>query len=246
METSCAAACRKAWQTGRSVIIIGGRGSAPFSAAPVAIPLLYVTAMRKLLILPLLFAAACDGGGGPSGSTQLTAAEAGELARAMFGMASSLADRGLPTIGGLNVAPMAGNSFTAPFNETVPCEPSGSTDIDGTVTFGFDDVALDMTLEADLSANPRSCAHRLENGDVIKISGDPDLDIHLAVTGLLGGRLTSLQVTETGAFTWTRGGASGGCSVNLASSLNEPTQMVTVTGTFCGFPVSETFPVSEG
>jgi hypothetical protein len=199
--------------------------------------------MRKLLILPLLLAAACDGGNGPSGSAELTAAEAAELSRVMFGMASDFATAGLPAIGGLNVAPMGQNSFTAPFHETVPCTPSGSTDLDGTVTFGFDDVDLDMTLEADLSARPEACAHRMENGGVIKISGDPDLDIHLAVAGVLGGRLNSMQVTETGAFQWTRGGASGRCSVNLASSLDEPTQMVTVSGTFCGFPVSETVPV---
>lgn len=198
--------------------------------------------MRKLLILPLLFVAACDGGGGPSGGAQLTAAEAGELTRAMFGMASSLANRGLPATGGLDVASLDRNSFTAPIRETVPCQPGGSTDLNGTVTLGFDDVALDMTLEGDLSANPRACAHRLENGDIIRISGDPDIDIHLSASAL-GGRLTSLQVTEAGAFTWTRGGASGRCAVNLASSLHEPTQMVTVTGTFCGFPVSETVPV---
>jgi hypothetical protein len=202
--------------------------------------------MRKLLILPLLFAAACDGGNGPTGSAELTAAEAAQLTRAMFGMASDLANNGLPQIGGLNVAPLEQNSFTAPIHETVPCTPGGSTEIDGTVTFGFDDVALEMTMEAEVSAAPQACAHRLENGDVIRISGDPDLDIHLAVAGVLGDRLTSMQVTETGAFTWTRGGASGRCSVNLASSLNEPTQMVTVSGTFCGFPVSETFPLAEG
>jgi hypothetical protein len=203
--------------------------------------------MRKLLILPLLFAAACDGGnGGPAGSTELSAAEAGQLSRAMFGMAASLTSGGIPGLAGLDAAPGDQNSFTAPIHKTVPCSPSGGTDIDGTVTLGWDDVTLAATMEADVSAAPRACAHRLENGDVIKISGDPDLDIQLAVAGVLAERITSMQVTETGAFTWTRGGASGRCSVNLASLLDAPTQMVTVSGTFCGFPVSETFPLAEG
>jgi hypothetical protein len=237
-----------AWHRGRSVIIIGDKGCAPFSAQPIATPLLYEPAMRKLLILPLLFVAACDGGGngGPTGSAELTAAEAGQLTRAIFGMAASLTSGGIPGLAGLDVAPRDQNSFTAPIHRTVPCSPSGSTDIDGTVTLQLDDVTQEATMEAAVSAAPRACAHRLGNGDVIRISGDPDLDIQLAVAGVLAERVTSMQVTETGAFTWTRGGASGRCSVNLASSLNEPTQMVTVTGTFCGFPVSETFPLAEG
>lgn len=200
--------------------------------------------MRKLLILPLLFAAACDGGNGPSGSAELTAAEAAELTRAMFGMASELASAGIPGGGArFDAAPMDENTFTAPFHETIPCQPSGSTEIDGTITIAFDDVTMGISMEADVSAAPRACAHRLENGDVIKVTGDPDLDIHLTMAGGVGEQLTSMQVTETGAFTWTRGGASGRCAVNLSSLLDAPTQMVTVTGTFCGFPVSETFPV---
>ncbi|HYR11040.1 MAG TPA: hypothetical protein VEQ60_24885 [Longimicrobium sp.] len=198
--------------------------------------------MRKLLILPLLFAAACDGGSGPAGGAELTAAEAAELSRAMFSVASDLASSGLSGAG-FNLAPReAENGFTVPIEETVPCTPSGRTDIEGTVTVGFDDVTMGISMEADISAAPQACAHRLENGDVIKVTGDPDLDIHLVMAGNAE-ELTVLQVTETGAFKWTRGGASGRCSVNLASSLNAPTQMVTVSGTFCGFPVAETFPI---
>ncbi|HEX6368432.1 MAG TPA: hypothetical protein VF006_05860 [Longimicrobium sp.] len=198
--------------------------------------------MRKLLLIPLLFAAACDGGSGPAGSAQLTAAEAAELTRAMFGMASSLASAGLPGGLGFNAAPMEQNTFTAPIHETIPCTPSGSTDVDGTVTIGFDDVTMGMTMEAELSATPDDCAHRMENGDVIRITGDPDLDIHVRMAGNAE-ELTTLQVTETGAFRWTRGGTSGRCAVSIASSLNAATQRVTVSGTFCGFPVNETFPV---
>jgi hypothetical protein len=203
--------------------------------------------MRKLLLLPLLFAAACDGGSGPSGSAELTAAEAAQLSRAMFDMAADFASAGLPSGGlpgaGLKSALTEENTFTLPINETVDCMPSGSTDLDGTVTFAFDDVDGAMSIEADVSVRPEACAHVLENGDVIKITGDPDLDVQVAMAGGVGQDLTSLSVTEKGAFTWTRGGASGRCAVDLASALNAATQMVTVTGTFCGFPVSETFPV---
>ncbi|HEU4882881.1 MAG TPA: hypothetical protein VFT45_11560 [Longimicrobium sp.] len=202
--------------------------------------------MRKLLILPLLFAAACDGASGPSGSAQLSAADAAELSRAMFSMASGFASGGLPGGLGFDTAPMDQNTFTAPIHESAPCSPSGSTDIDGTLTLGFDDISMGMTLEADVAVTPNACAHRMQDGGIIKISGDPDLDVHLTLAGGAGDQLTGLKVTETGAFTWTRGGASGRCMVNLASLLDAPTQMVTVSGTFCGFPVSETFPLTEG
>lgn len=202
--------------------------------------------MRKLLLLPLLFAAACDGGSGPVGSAELTAAEAAQLSRAMFGMAADLASAGIPAGipgAGLKAALVGENTFTVPFQETVACQPSGSTDIDGTVTIAFDDIATGLSMEADVSVRPEACAHRLENGDIIKITGDPDLDVHMTMTGSADGELADLHVAEAGAFTWTRGAASGRCAVDLDSLLNPATQMVTVTGTFCGFPVSETFPV---
>jgi hypothetical protein len=198
--------------------------------------------MRKLLLIPMLFAAgACDGGSGPAGDAHLTAAEAAELNRAVLEMVSGLAQSGVPG-GAFDSAPMDQNTFTAPIRQTVPCTPSGSVDLDGTVTIGFDHISLGMSMQADLSATPEACAHRMESGDVIKISGDPDLDVRMSVAGNAD-QLTALQVTETGAFTWTRGGASGRCLVNIASSLDAATQMVAVTGTFCGFPVSETVPV---
>jgi hypothetical protein len=203
--------------------------------------------MRKLLLLPLLFAAACDGGSGPSGTAELSAAEAAELSRAMFGMAASFASGGIPGGGlpraGLESALVGKNTFTLPIDETVDCLPSGSTNVKGTATFAFDDVEGGMSLEADVSVRPEGCAHVMKNGDVIKVTGDPDLDVQLAMEGYPGMELTSLLVTEKGAFKWTRGGASGRCAVDLTSVLNAATQMVTVTGTFCGFPVSETIPV---
>ena len=203
--------------------------------------------MRKLLILPLLsIAAACDGRSGPTGDAQLTAAEAAELSRAMFGMVSDLAgSTGIPGAS-FNAAPMQqlGNTFTVPIEETVPCTPSGSIGLEGTLSMAFDEVSQGITMEAEISATPAACAYRMENGDIIKTTGDPDLDVHIQMAGTVD-QLNSLKVTETGAFTWTRGGASGRCTVNIASSLNVPTQVVTVTGSFCGFPVNETVPLAE-
>lgn len=202
--------------------------------------------MRKLLLIPLLLAAgACDGGSGSTGGAELTAAEAAELNRAMFGMVAGLgADMSGP---GFSQAPrQIDNTFTVPIEETVPCTPSGSIELAGTMSMELDDVSGQLTMHGEISATPRACAHRMENGDIIKVTGDPDLDVDMTLSGDLGGELTGLQVTETGAFKWTRGGASGRCSVNITSALNAATQVVTVSGTFCGFPVSESYPLSEG
>ena len=223
-------------------LLSNNKGSAACAATPLRFPLLYDPPMRKLLLIPLLFAAACDGGSGPAGGGALTAAEAAELNRAVFGMVAGLASS---TPGGADFSLLAvegENSFTVPIQETVPCEPSGSIGIGGTVTISFGDIGEGMSIEAQVSAAPAACAHRLEKGDVIRITGDPDIDVHLTASGNVD-ELTALQVTETGAFTWTRGGASGRCAVDVSSVLNAATQMVTVSGTFCGFPVSETFPV---
>ena len=201
--------------------------------------------MRKLLLIPLLLTAgACDGGSGATGSAELTAAEAAELNRAMFGMVAGL--RGGVSAPSLNLAPRrADNTFSVPVDQTVPCTPSGSIQLAGTVSMELDDVAGQVTMQAEISATPKACAHRMESGEIITITGDPDLDAQMSMSGGLDGQLTSLQVTETGAFQWTRGGASGRCTVNIASSLNAATQVVTVSGTFCGFPVSESFPLGE-
>lgn len=199
--------------------------------------------MRKLLLIPLLLAAgACDRSS--TGSGQLTAAEAAELNRAMFGLVAGLG-AGVPEPSLNQVPRQLGNTFTVPVDETVPCTPSGSIDISGTMSMAFDDVSGELTMEADISAAPDACAHRMENGDIIKVTGDPDLDVEMTMAGNLDGEVASLSVRETGAFKWTRGGSSGRCTVDITSSLAAATQMVTVSGTFCGFPVSESFPLGD-
>jgi hypothetical protein len=202
--------------------------------------------MRKLLLLPLLLAAAACGGDGdgPTGSAELTAAEAAELNRAVFGMMAGLASDGISGMS-LNVSPAAGeNTFTIPIQETVPCTPSGTMGLQGTATMGMDEASGAMAIKTEISATPVACAHKMEKGGVITITGDPDIDVDMTMTGTLDG-LTAMQMTEVGAFTWMRGGASGRCSVDITSTLDLPTQMVSVTGSFCGFPVSETFPIER-
>lgn len=204
--------------------------------------------MRKLLLIPLLLSAGACGGDGGTGSNRggtLTADEAAELNRAVFGVAAALASSGGGFGVSLNSAPgpvTAENSITIPFEETQPCEPSGSVDVEGTATVSFDNLGQNTTIAADVSAAPDRCAHRMEDGRIITMTGDPDIEVELDATAGPAG-LSALRVVESGAFTWARGDVSGRCTVDVTAQLNAATQMVAVAGTFCGFPISETFPI---
>lgn len=203
--------------------------------------------MRKLLLIPLLVTAgACGGDGtGSNGGGTLTAGEAAELNRAVFGVAASLAGSGGGFGISLNNAPgpvTAENSITIPFERTQPCTPSGSVDVEGTATVSFDNLGQNTTIQADVSAAPDRCAHRMEDGRIITMTGDPDIEVEMDATAGPSG-LSALRVVESGAFTWARGDVSGRCTVDVTAQLNAATQMVAISGTFCGFPVSETFPI---
>jgi hypothetical protein len=201
--------------------------------------------MRKLLLIPFLLAAgACEGGGGGStGGTDLTAAEAVELNRVMFGMVAGLG----PGATGPDLRSQAwdvGETFTIPVTETVPCY-SGSIGVDGTLNVQLDNTGQQLSLQATLAGTPNPCVVRMANGVLFTITGNPSLNAQISMAGNVNGQLSSLQVTETGGFKWTSGGSSGTCAVNLTSSLNAASQVVTVSGTFCGFTVSESFPIQQ-
>ncbi|HEX2077680.1 MAG TPA: hypothetical protein VHG08_08220 [Longimicrobium sp.] len=206
--------------------------------------------MRKLLLIPLLFTAACgDGGTGPGDAASLTAAEAAELNRAVFGIVQEMV-RAAP-LGALSSGSTldegvlaAGNSFTVPIQETHACTPSGSTAITGTATVQWGDPVGSSALQAQISATPAACAHRTQKGDVITISGDPDIDVTVSAAADASGP-TAFQLAETGAFTWARGAATGRCTVDVGAQLNPAKTHVVVSGTFCGFPVSESIPIQD-
>ena len=113
--------------------------------------------MRKLLLIPLLLAAACgDGGTGPGNDAALTAAEAAELNRAVFGIMQEMV-RTSP-FGALRAGSppsanvlAAGNSITVPIQETHACRPSGSTAVTGTATVEWGDPAGSSALQAQVA-----------------------------------------------------------------------------------------------
>lgn len=188
--------------------------------------------------------AACSDGTGPgSGGDQLTASEARQLHQAMFDLSAGV--RNQPGIGFSRAATgMGSGTFTFNFQDTAPCEPSGDVDLDGIISVTFDEAEQTNGLSADIEVKHNDCAHVLDSGDVIRLTGDPDIDVTMDAAGGPDG-IESLTVTERGAFTWVRdGGFSGRCEVDVTADLDPATGAVHVDGTFCGVDVSGTYTES--
>jgi hypothetical protein len=205
--------------------------------------------MRKNVLTTAIFGAALalsacsgDGGTGPeNGGEGLTAAQAAQLNQAILGVSAGV--RNQETGARLSTAPASQNAgnlnFT--FDETRPCQPGGSVAVAGTVALAWDDQAQTSSLSTDFGVEHAACGHRLQSGEVITLTGDPDIDVSLDATSGPGG-VTSFVIRETGAFSWSRDAGNGGrCTLDVTAQLNPSTGQVALSGTFCGFPVTGTF-----
>lgn len=190
--------------------------------------------------------AACDAGGatGPR-DARLTAAQAAALNRALLASSSSYASGSVPAgaRGTRSTSAVGSGTFSFTLDTTVPCTPSGSTAVAGTIGGSVDAVARAGTVQANLAFTHQNCAIRTDDGTIFTLNGDPRLDVALnAASGEATG-LTAFQLTEAGAFNWSRpDGSSGHCNVNVSANLVAGTQNVQLGGTFCGFPVDGTVP----
>ncbi|HET7230134.1 MAG TPA: hypothetical protein VFJ16_09040 [Longimicrobium sp.] len=207
--------------------------------------------MRKRLLALAALAttaalAACDAGGATGvRDGKLTATQAASLSRAMLASASTYANGSVPAgaRGARSMDAAGSGSFSFTFNTTQPCTPSGNVAVGGTLVGAANATARTGTLQANLALNHQGCTVKADDGSTFTLNGDPRIDVALnAASGPAG--LTALQLTEAGAFTWSRGdGNSGRCTVNVTANLVAGTQTVQLSGTFCGFPVDGTVPV---
>jgi len=129
------------------------------------------------------------------------------------------------------------NSFTV----TKQCPRGGQVALAGTVvgTFEPGPLANSFTLDANATRTDSDCAFLTRHG-VLTVDGHPNLTYegHL---NLVNGVLVGIQSQRhQGSFTWARGGGTGTCEVDIASSFNPATNTATVVGTFCGFNVNVT------
>lgn len=186
-----------------------------------------------------LSACAGDGTGPGAGDDTLSAAEAAQLNQAILGVAYGVrgrqsASRTTSPTGESN------GSLNFSFDETAPCKSGGNVGVAGSMGLVWNDVAQTGGLSADFGVEHHRCGHRLDSGEVVTLTGDPDIDVTLdATTGPNG--LTSLLITESGAFTWAKGSSSGRCTLNVSAELNPTSGDVLVSGSFCGVDVSGTY-----
>jgi hypothetical protein len=194
-----------------------------------------------------LSASACDRSPAAVPSNALSPAEAralaGQLATstaAALGVTRSLsfsqaADPGAPS--------RSGGSIDVPFSNTAPCPKGGTLSVAGHSTLTWDGATRTGSAEVSATSTPTACAHDNGKGATVTITGNPSLQVH-ASAAMANGVPDVMAATQTGGFTWQRSdGASGSCTVDLASVVDYPARTAKVTGTFCGISidVSTTF-----
>jgi hypothetical protein len=192
--------------------------------------------------------AACDAGGATGvRETQLTAAQAASLNRALIATGAGFASGNVPAgaRGARSVNAVGSGSFSFTFNTTQPCTPSGNVGLAGSLAGSVDAVAHTGSVQANVAVAHQGCTVKTDDGSTFTLNGDPKIDVTLnAASGATG--LTAFSLTEVGAFNWDHGnGNAGHCTVNVSANLVAGTQTVKLSGSFCGFPVDGTVPVGS-
>lgn len=194
----------------------------------------------------LLAVAACNDSTGTSAS--ISQSDANQLAADMDAVATLGATDFGPTASFIVSADASGSSASvasAPFpintqfTVTKQCPRGGQVLIAGGITGTGDLTTHNLSLEAVATRTDSECAFDTRHG-VFTLSGNPNIayDGHLNIVNAV---LSGLQTqTHKGSFMWARTGGSGTCDVDLTSSFDPATHIVTVTGSFCGFAVNVT------
>jgi hypothetical protein len=201
--------------------------------------------MRKPLLLTIALAAAgmatsaCSSDGAvtpePHDPGTLSAAEVVQLNQALLAVSVSARQSGTPPVGESSGAMRYG------FTQTAACPSGGNVGLDGDMDIRWSTTAGTSSISTDFAVKHNDCGHRLENGDVIRITGTPDIDVSMDVATSRTG-LTSLVVRQAGAFAWSRNeGGSGQCTLDVTATLNTSSRVVAISGSFCGIPVSGRF-----
>ncbi|HEU4454482.1 MAG TPA: hypothetical protein VFR81_15545 [Longimicrobium sp.] len=215
--------------------------------------------MRILLPSTLVLAvalAACGGdstgpsnggGGGPQQPRGLSASEASAIGRALLspgvGVARSGVNGAAPSGPGEPArASAALDGGEVPFGFTLPCQPTGSVNVTGTIGAAWDVVAQLVAVHARITLRHQACPVQTDSG-LLTVTGDPAVDLTLTAAGNATG-IKALLLTQTGAVTWTRAdGTSGRCAAQVAAAAVAGTPNYHVYGTVCGVSVDFTGPL---
>lgn len=191
------------------------------------------------LVLLATLAAAC--GDDPTGvpDESVSRADAAFLAVQLSGLGSVTVDE---ETAGFEVAPSTSDGFLADVARgpgllrARSCPAGGQLEIDGEMSFSFDDGVLELSFSAEKSMS--DCA--FERGDdLLTVNGD------VAIWGTrrrVDGEPSGLQETDIeGSISVTREstGETRSCEIDISSVFDPATGTREVTGTICGHDVSE-------
>jgi len=187
------------------------------------------------------------GNGGPEQPRNLNASEASALSRLLLSPGVDVARNGVsgtspsssPDAGGPSAAVETGE---IPFGFTLPCQPSGSVNVTGTIGAAWDVVTQLVGVHARVTLRHQGCPVQADGG-LLTVTGDPAVDLTLTAAGNATG-IKALLITQTGAVTWRRAdGTSGRCEAQVAGVAIAGTPNYHVYGTVCGVAVDFTGPI---
>ena len=220
--------------------------------------------MRILGPSTLLLAAALAGCGGDAtgpgtssnnGSTGtprgLTAGDAAAIGRAFLAPGVNVATAGAagktPTASRVpGTAPLyargAFETGEVPFGFTVPCQPTGTFNVEGTIGAAWDPVTQLAGVHARVTLRPNACPVQ-SDGATVTVTGNPAVDLTLSAVGDATG-VKGVLLTEKGEFTWRKSdGSSGSCTLQVIGAAIAGTPNYRVTGDVCGTSIDVTGPI---
>ena len=207
-------------------------------------------ACSAVLILGL---AACDSSTGLSAN--ISQADANKLAGDMdavstlgtadFGLGASFsvsvdgsaAAGSVATPGSVSAAV---TTFNNTFDVTRQCPKGGTVQLKGGIVGTGDRTTHSLTVDANATKTDTDCAFEAKDGGTITVNGNPNI-VYTGHLNIVNALFVGLQTqSHKGSFKWARTGGSGTCDVDVTSSFDPATHIVTVKGTFCGHTIDVT------
>ncbi len=199
-------------------------------------------ARRGVILVASLALAACGGDGpsAPQNTGNITQARAAAMMDALAQAGGFGFDGGGPA------AAPARTSATLSVSKTVPCPGGGSIQLDGhyAADAGQDGTG---TYVLDVTQEHQGCtATASGDGSTWTFDGAPNVAVHFEIGVTAGGY--TISGTQKGGVAWQSGGDSGTCQVDVtydfSGSQDAQSFSGSVSGSVCGYPVSESVDVT--
>jgi hypothetical protein len=194
------------------------------------------TALLSGAALALLALAACSSDTTGATADGLSASEAQELASSM---ATNTGDALSDAFGSPGFDRVAGETVnrdvtvTETFTRTRNCPKGGTLTVAGTRTGTVNAATKTGTWNETGTRTDAACAHEVRSGDVVTVTGAPNVAIassHSRTAGVPG----TWTHTEKGAFDWARSdGKTGHCTVDITSTFDPAAHTYHTSGTLC-------------